>query len=118
MANKDIEQEVVDTAQDSAEQATLNETDSRIAELEKEIEVPKGLDRNEYLGRVWMYREIKKSGGYAIHAHPYWNIGFYHTSTKMSEAIIKNGLCDAYEKRAFLDAVQIGAYLMLELQAK
>ena len=68
-----------------------------IAELEKEIEVPKGLDKNEYLGRVWMYREIKKSGGYAIHAHPYWNIGFYHTSTKMSEAIIKNGLCDAYE---------------------
>ena len=28
------------------------------------------------------------------------------------------GLCDAYEKRAFMDAVQIGAYLMLELQAK
>ena len=68
-----------------------------IAELEKEIEVPDGLDKNEYLGRVWMYREIKKSGGYAIHAHPYWNIGFYHTSTKMSKAIIKNGLCDAYE---------------------
>ena len=68
-----------------------------IAELEKEIEVPKGLDKNEYLGRVWMYREIKKSGGYAIHVHPYWNIGFYHTSTNMSKAIIKNGLCDAYE---------------------
>ena len=27
-------------------------------------------------------------------------------------------LCDAYEKRAFIDAIQIGAYLMLELQAK
>ena len=26
-------------------------------------------------------------------------------------------LCDAYEKRAFMDAIQIGAYLMLELQA-
>ena len=26
-------------------------------------------------------------------------------------------LCDAYEKRAFIDAIQIGAYLMLELQA-
>lgn len=25
-------------------------------------------------------------------------------------------LCDAYEKRAFIDAIQIGAYLMLELQ--
>jgi hypothetical protein len=27
-------------------------------------------------------------------------------------------LCDAYEKRAFIDAIQIGAYLMLELQGK
>ena len=67
------------------------------AEIEKEIEIPQGLDKNEYLGRVWMYRAIKKSGGYAIHVHPYWNIGFYHTSTKMSMAIIKNGLCDAFE---------------------
>ena len=41
MANKDIEQEVVDTAQDSAEQATPNETDSRIAELEKDLAATK-----------------------------------------------------------------------------
>ena len=26
-------------------------------------------------------------------------------------------LCDAYEKRAFIDAIQIGAYLILELQS-
>ena len=25
-------------------------------------------------------------------------------------------LCDAYEKRAFMDAIQIGAYLIMELQ--
>ena len=28
------------------------------------------------------------------------------------------GLCNAYEKRAFMDAIQIGAHLMLELQSK
>ena len=28
------------------------------------------------------------------------------------------GLCDAYEKRAFIDAIQNGAYLILELQGK
>lgn len=27
-------------------------------------------------------------------------------------------LCDAYEKRAFMDAIQIGAYLIMELQAQ
>lgn len=27
-------------------------------------------------------------------------------------------LCDTYEKRAFIDAIQIGAFLMMELQEK
>ncbi len=78
----------------------LNEPErvkKEVAALEKEVEVPDGLDKKEYLNRVWLYREIKKSGGYAIYPHPYWNIGYYHTSTAMSRAILKNGLCDAYE---------------------
>ena len=28
------------------------------------------------------------------------------------------GLCDAYEKRAFMDAIKLGAYLMTELHEK
>ena len=28
------------------------------------------------------------------------------------------GLCDAYEKRAFMDAIKLGAYLITELQEK
>lgn len=68
-----------------------------LADLEKEIEIPLGLDKKEYLYRVWIYREIKKSKGYAIFPHPFWNIGFNHTSFEMSRAIIKNGLCDAFE---------------------
>ena len=68
-----------------------------VKQLEKEITVPENLNKNEYLNRVWLYREIKKSGGYAIHAHPYWGIGYWHTSTEMSKAMLKNGLCDAFE---------------------
>ncbi len=75
----------------------LERIEKEVAELEKEVKVPENLDKREYLHRVWLYREIKKSGGFAIHAHPYWDIGYYHTSTKMSRAIIKNGLCDAFE---------------------
>lgn len=78
----------------------INEPDRvkrEVSELENEVEVPQGLDKTEYLNRVWLYREIKKSGGYAIYPHPYWNIGYYHTSTAMSRAVIMNGLCDAYE---------------------
>ena len=53
--------------------------------------------------------------------------GFVNLENHLSKAVsleenneifgIVCGLCDAYEKRAFLDAIQIGAYLMLELQA-
>lgn len=68
-----------------------------VAELAKENEVPEGLDPHEYLSRLWMYREIKKSGGYAILPHIYWYIGYHHVQTKMSRAIIRNGLCDAFE---------------------
>lgn len=78
----------------------LNEKErvrEEIEELSKEIQVPDGLDPNEYLRRVWMYRRIKKSGGYAILSHVYWYIGYHNVQTKMSRAIIKNGYCDAYE---------------------
>lgn len=66
-------------------------------ELEGTVEIPENVDKREYLRRVWLYGEIKKSGGYAIYPHPYWNIGYFHTPTNMSRAIIKNGLCDAFE---------------------
>lgn len=65
--------------------------------IAQEIEVPDGLDQWEYCSRVWLYRTIKKSGGFAIYPHPYWTIGYFHTSTAMSKAILRNGLCDAFE---------------------
>ena len=53
--------------------------------------------------------------------------GFVNLESHLSKAVsleenneifgIVCGLCDAYEKRTFLDAIQIGAYLMQELQA-
>ena len=69
-----------------------------VAELAKEIEVPEGLSEREYLHRVWLYREAKKYGGYLIFPHPHWDVyNHYHTETKMSRAIMENGLCDAFE---------------------
>lgn len=53
--------------------------------------------------------------------------GFINLENHLSKAVsleennkifgIVCGLCDGYEKRAFIDAIQIGAYLMLELQS-
>lgn len=85
----------------SVNERYINEPE-RVAEeaqaLAADVDIPKGLDKREYLNRVWLYREIKKSGGFAIYPHPYWKVGsHYHTETKMTKAVLKNGLCDAYE---------------------
>lgn len=71
--------------------------EKEVAELAQTTNVPANVDKTEYLNRVWLYNEIKKSGGYAIFVHPYWSIGYFHTSTPMSQAIIRNGLMDAFE---------------------
>ena len=84
----------------SVNEIYLNEperVEMEVKELEKEVDVPQNFDKHHYLNRVWLYREIKKSGGFAIFPHPYWDIGFYHTETPVSKAILKNGLCDAFE---------------------
>lgn len=66
--------------------------------LASEVKVPEGLNAHEYLHRVWLYREAKKSGGFVIFAHPFWDVyNRYHTETAMTRAILNNGLCDAYE---------------------
>ena len=71
---------------------------AEVETLKGEVEVPEGVDEREYLYRVWTYREIKKSGGYAIYPHPFWTWKeHYHVETDMSEAVMKNGLCDAFE---------------------
>ena len=71
---------------------------AEVEALKGEVEIPEGVDEREYLYRVWTYREIKKSGGYAIYPHPFWTWKeHYHVETDMSEAVMKNGLCDAFE---------------------
>ncbi|UKI35841.1 MAG: hypothetical protein L6V93_17585 [Clostridiales bacterium] len=71
---------------------------AEVEALKGEVDVPDGVDEREYLYRVWTYREIKKSGGYAIYPHPFWTWKeHYHVETDMSEAVMKNGLCDAFE---------------------
>lgn len=69
-----------------------------VSELSEKTRVPDDVDSKEYLYRLWTYNEIKKSGGYAIYPHPYWGVkDHYHVETSMSKAVMKNGLCDAFE---------------------
>lgn len=70
-----------------------------VAALKETVDIPKGVDEKEYLYRLWVYLEAKKYGGLVIFPHPYWNIDKvrWHVGPAMSMAILKNGLCDAFE---------------------
>lgn len=66
--------------------------------LEKEKPIPDNVNRDEYLLREFIYNEIKKSGGLAIHAHPLWQLPQrFNTELDMSMAIFENRMCDAFE---------------------
>ena len=80
----------------------LNEPETvekEIQLLKGEVNVPDGVNEKEYLHRFWVYKKVKETNGLVIFPHPHWLVrGLrWHCSPKRSEAIIKNGLCDAFE---------------------
>ena len=72
---------------------------------EKEIEAladgfdfPDEVDRKELAYFKWCFDKIRESGGIAIYPHSLWSVfGAYNVRTEISEYIIKNKMCDAYE---------------------
>lgn len=86
----------------SINQMYLNEPEKiekEIEELKGKVEIPEGVIEREYLHRYWIYKKVKETGGMVIFPHPHWFVRRlrWHISPKMSEAILKNGLCDAFE---------------------
>lgn len=75
-------------------QATFNE----IKELAKTLDLPDDVDAVGYAFRKWICDNIRKSGGKAVLAHPYWTIhNQYHTETHMSKLLLKNGVFDIFD---------------------
>ena len=76
----------------------LDEINAAVEALRGTVDVPTDVDETDYLHRVVLYDEIKKSGGFAIFPHPFWQLGGrYHVGTNMAKAVLKNHLCDAFE---------------------
>lgn len=69
-----------------------------ITELAESLEIPPGLNKAEYASAYWICREIHRAEGLAIMVHPHWiHTGAYHVPEKMSVAMLKAGLFDAFE---------------------
>ena len=69
-----------------------------LEEAKEKYTVPNGLYEREYLLRAVIYEQIKKSGGYAILPHPFWQLPErFNADTRMSTAVLENGIADAFE---------------------
>ena len=61
------------------------------------LDIPQGIPRYEYGLFKWVCNEIRKSGGIAIFAHPYWIANLYHVDERLTQYIFEQHDFDAYE---------------------
>ncbi len=61
------------------------------------IEIPAGVERFAYACSQWEFEQIKKAGGLAIFAHPFWISNVYQVPQKLSEALFANRKFSAFE---------------------
>lgn len=67
-------------------------------EIMDSLEIPAGLNKEEYASCVWICREIRKADGLSMMVHPHWINGHaYHIPEVMAAYMMKSGLFDAFE---------------------
>ncbi len=61
--------------------------------------LPRGVNPTEYAARKYVYEQIKRVGGFAIFAHPTWQVCSFENNVAldMAEAVLTNGIYDALE---------------------
>jgi hypothetical protein len=72
-----------------------------VLRLAGELDVPEGINREEFASCTWVCRTIHEAGGLAVMVHPHWIHGeqgrAYHTREDMARYMLKSGLFDAFE---------------------
>ena len=59
--------------------------------------IPEGLPRFVYAGFAWVCDQIRKAGGLAIFAHPYWINDMFHVDERLTQYIFDQRAFDAFE---------------------
>jgi len=69
-----------------------------VEELQKKLDVPSGVNPLEYAWRVWIVGHIRKGGGIAILAHPFWTwCDEYNMQTNLTMHMFRTSCFDAFE---------------------
>jgi hypothetical protein len=71
---------------------------NEVRRLASELEIPDGINKEEYASCFWVCREIHKAQGLAVMVHPHWIHEFaYHIGENMTRCMLKSKLFDAFE---------------------
>lgn len=71
---------------------------NEVLRLSQEMDIPPGINREEFASCYWVCREIHRAGGMAVMVHPHWiDARTYHTRESMARLMIKSKLFDAFE---------------------
>lgn len=78
----------------------INEEEYRaqVNALAEKLNIPEGIEKFTYASCVWIFEHIRKGGGLAIYAHPYWKAhGPYHVPESLNKYMTETHPFDAYE---------------------
>jgi predicted metal-dependent phosphoesterase TrpH len=71
---------------------------SEVLRLAGELDIPEGINREEFASCYWVCREIHRAGGLAVMVHPHWiHDGAYHTRECMARFMFRSKIFDAFE---------------------
>jgi hypothetical protein len=93
---------------------TLIENDEKyvektLADIKKNTEFPENVDKDLVSYRIFVANEIRRRGGLAVFAHPFWeNAGEYNAQTDDVVFLFKEGYYDALEVLAGCDYIGYG----------
>ena len=70
---------------------------AEIAELEKTLTVPDGVDSLDIARRCWIAKKIQETGGLSIFVHPHWVENAFHVPDAVSDYLFEHKVYEAFE---------------------
>lgn len=82
--------------------AHKEQAEAEVAALAPTLELPDGIDREDYAWRVWIANKSRELGGLAILAHPFWIWEeVYFIPPAVTRQLLRDGVYDALDLRDY-----------------
>lgn len=73
------------------------ECEEEISRMAEEMNAPAGVSSLELAQRIWVARQIRKTGGMPILVHPHWVCSGYHMADAVTDYLFGHSIYDAFE---------------------